>query len=76
MIEELRDVQLNNNKLNAKINELESVIDSLYNKQANLNNEYQREINALQHENAELHKKILDSQETIEQLDFDNSELK
>ena len=76
MIEELRDVQLTNNKLNAKINSLESVIDSLYAKQANLNNEYQREIDALQKDNAELHKKIQESYETIEQLDFDNSELK
>ena len=76
MIEELRHMQVNNNTLNAKINELEAFIDSLHTKQANLNYEYQKEISNLQKDNKHLQKRIKESYETIDQLDSDNCELR
>ena len=76
MIQEMRAMQISNNELIDKTNELEAMLETQRNKETKIVDQYKRRLKKVEQENSQLQKRMKESFDVVEQLDFEKAKLK
>ena len=76
MILEMRTMQKTNNELSVKVTELEAILETERSKETKHADQFKRKLQKYESENSSLQRRIKESYDIVEQLDFEKAKLK